>query len=79
MIGGQKKLVFGGEKGKKGKKRPFERKEQNFPIHALFLKGKVPTRSSSQRKERVKTRVNQILNRCFLPFKSPSEEGYGHS
>ena len=57
-------------KGRRGKKRPFERKEQNFPIsiHALFLKEKVPTRSSSQTKERVKIGVNHILNRCLLPW-----------
>ena len=69
MIGGQKKIVFGGEKGRKAEKA-FRKERANYPISilGLFLKEKVPTRRSSQTKERVKNRVDHILNQGSLPL-----------
>ena len=77
MIGGQKKIVFGGPR-----KKAFRKEITNFlnSILVLFFKIQIQTRSSSQTKERVQIRIEEekkvhILNQDFLPQNRQVKKG----
>ena len=80
MNGGQKKLVFGGQR-KKRPEKAFRKERANFPDFdsCTFPQGKGSDKEFQSNKGTSKDQSGSYSQSGFSAFESPSDEGYGHS